>query len=125
MEKTLKIITGLAGALFALIGLGWVIKPAAIAAEIGLPLLEGTALNTQIGDMGAFFFAGGVITLLGVLTGKRQWYYAAALLIGSAGVFRVLAFTVQGATLPIDKLIVEIVVLGILLASAKLTSVPQ
>ncbi|ARN75204.1 arylsulfatase [Oceanicoccus sagamiensis] len=119
MEKVIRGLTIFAGFLFVALGIRWVAEPEAIAAQLGMPLMEGTALNTQIGDMGAFFFAGGLMALIGVFSGKREWFYSAMLLIGSAGVFRVLALLVQDAELPIDKLVVEIVIFSLLLAASK------
>ena len=51
----IKGLSGLFGALLLLIGARWLIDPAGAAAGLDLPLLEGAARSTQIGDLAAFF----------------------------------------------------------------------
>ena len=120
MEKVLRIVVGLAGLMFLILGLRWVIDPAAMATKWEMPLLEGVALNSQMGDLGAFFFVGGLVILLAVVTRQRQWFLSAALLIGTAGVFRILALLVHDATLPVDKLAGEVILCCLLLIASKL-----
>ena len=64
MKNVLRVVAGLFGALFLINGLQWIITPATIAEQLGMPLLEGVGLSTQIGDMGSFFITVGAMTLL-------------------------------------------------------------
>ena len=82
MKKVIRSLTLLPGVLFIGISLRWLIDPEAAAASIGMPLLDGIARSSQIGDLGAFFLAAGSMLLLGVITLQRAWFYGAALLLG-------------------------------------------
>ena len=53
MKNVLRIIAGLTGALFFLNGLNWIVYPASAAESLGMPLLNGLGLSTQIGDLGS------------------------------------------------------------------------
>ena len=67
MYKALRFISALPALLFMLIGVRWLTTPEAVAAEFGMPLLEGLGRSTQIGDLGAFFVAGGAMVLIGLI----------------------------------------------------------
>lgn len=119
MDKVFRGLAALVGVFFVLSGLRWIIDPAGAGAGLGLPLLDGIALSTQIGDLGAFFFAGGTMALLGAWKQKAEWYLAPAFLIGTAAVFRILAAVVQGAELALPFIIIEAIMTGILVMAAK------
>ena len=91
MNKVLRLVVALPGIFFVVTGLRWVVAPAGVAPEFGMPVLEGVGLSTQIGDLGAFFVALGLFILIGLVTQKRTWFYASAMLLGFAALFRVLA----------------------------------
>jgi uncharacterized membrane protein len=118
MNKVLRLVVALPGLFFVVTGLRWVVAPAGVAPEFGMPVLEGVGLSTQIGDLGAFFIALGLFVLIGVVTQKRTWFYASAMLLGFAAVFRVLAWLFQGASFTPDMIAVELVVTGLLLFAA-------
>lgn len=119
MDKVFRGFAGLIGVFFILSGIRWVIDPAGAGATIGLPVLEGLALSTQIGDLGAFFFAGGLLALVGAWKQKTEFYLAPALLVGTAAVFRVLATVVQGADFALPLILSEVVIAGILIMAAR------
>lgn len=121
MKKVFRGLAGLVGVFFTFSGVRWLAQPEAAARDLGLPLLDGIARSTQIGDLGAFFFAGGIIILVAVWKQKVELYYAPALLIGTAAVFRILATVLQGADLALPFIIAEAVMTGILVAAAKTT----
>lgn len=121
MAKVFRVLAGLVGIFFVLSGIRWIVDPAGAGAALGLPLLDGLARSTQIGDLGAFFFAGGTLVLLGVWKQKAEWYLAPALLIGTAAVFRILATVFHGAELAIPFIIIEAVMTAILLMAARTT----
>jgi hypothetical protein len=58
------------------------------------------------------------MVLLGLFTAKRQWFLAPAMLLGTTAVFRILAWLLQGASLAIPQIAVEVVVCALLLVSA-------
>ena len=118
MNKVLRILTALPGVMFLATSVRWLIDPEGAAATIGMPLLDGLARSSQIGDLGAFFLAAGSMLLLGVITLQRAWFYGAALLFGGAAVFRVVAWAAQDAALATPMIVVEVVVTLLALGTA-------
>lgn len=84
MNKILRVVIALPALLFLVMGLRWVITPAQVAPEFGMPLLEGLGLSTQVGDLGAFFVCLGLFIFIGLFTHNRAWFYAPALLLFAA-----------------------------------------
>jgi hypothetical protein len=113
-----RVVTGIIGAFFLLQGVNWLVNPAAAAEALGMPLLEGMARSTQMGDIGAFFIALGVMSLLGAYRSNAQWLHAAALLIGTTAVMRTLAWALQGAAFATMPIAVEVVCTAVLLFAA-------
>ena len=91
MKNVLRVIAGLVGILFFLNGLQWIISPANVAASLGMPLLDGVGLSTQIGDLGSFFITVGAMTLIGAITTTRHWFYAPSMLLLVAALYRTLS----------------------------------
>ena len=118
MNKVLRVVVALPAILFMVMGIRWVVAPAGMAPELGMPLLEGAGLSTQIGDLGGFFVALSCYILIGIITQKRSWLYAAALLLGLTAVFRVLAWLLHGASFAGESIGVEVVVTALLLFAA-------
>jgi hypothetical protein len=118
LDKALRFIVVLPGLLFVTMGLRWVIAPEGVAKELGMPLLEGMARSSQIGDIGAFFISGGIMALLGALTLQRTWFLAAAIMVAAVALFRTLAWLFHDAAFATQSIAVEVVVLAIVLAAA-------
>ena len=97
MPIVLRILAALPGTLFCLIAFQWLVSPGQAANSLDLPLLSGAARSTQIGDTGSFFLGIGVSFLLGAIRLERQWFLAAALLVGGAAAYRVAAWGLHGA----------------------------
>ena len=55
MINVYRLVGGLFGAFFTLMGLRWAFDPSSAAESLGMVLLDGNALSTQIGDLGSFF----------------------------------------------------------------------
>ena len=108
MKNVLRVIAGLVGILFFLNGLQWIISPANVAASLGMPLLEGVGLSTQIGDLGSFFITVGAMTLIGAITTTRHWFYAPSMLLLVAAMYRTLSTILYGAPFVMSAIIVEI-----------------
>ena len=108
MKNVLRVIAGLVGILFFLNGLQWIISPANVAASLGMPLLDGVGLSTQIGDLGSFFITVGAMTLIGAITTTRHWFYAPSMLLLVAALYRTLSTILYGAPLVMSAIIVEI-----------------
>ena len=125
MNKVLKVIVAVPAILFLVIGLRWLLAPAGVAGEFGMPLLDGLGLSTQIGDLAAFFIGAGAMMLLGVLTLNKTWLLAPALLLSLTAVFRVLAWALHDASFAATQIAVEVVVAGLLLYAAAKTAEPR
>ena len=110
MKNVLRVIAGLAGTLFFLNGLQWIISPASVADSLGMPLLEGVGLSTQIGDLGSFFITVGAMTLIGAITTTRHWFYAPSMLLLVAALYRTLSTVLHGAAFALPSIAIEIIV---------------
>ena len=108
MKNVLRIVAGLIGMLFFLNGLQWIISPANVANSLGMPLLEGTGLSTQIGDLGSFFITVGAMTLIGAISTTRHWFYAPSMLLLVAALYRTLSAILYGAPFVMSAIVVEI-----------------
>ena len=108
MKNVLRIVVGLIGILFFLNGIQWIISPANVAESLGMPLLEGVGLSTQIGDLGSFFITVGAMTLIGAITTTRHWFYAPSMLLLVAAVYRTLSTLLYGAPFVMSAIVVEV-----------------
>ena len=125
MKNILRVVAGLFGTLFFINGLQWIIAPANIAAQLGMPLLEGVGLSTQIGDMGSFFITVGAMTLIGALSQTRHWFYAPSMLLLVAALFRTLSTAIYGAPFVLPAIVVEISVgLFLIFAGSRISKEP-
>jgi len=121
MKNVLRVVAGLLGSLFFVMGLQWILSPANIAESLGMPLLEGVGLSTQIGDLGSFFITVGAMTLIGAITTTRHWFYAPSMLLLVAALYRTLSTLLYGAPFVISAIAVEVVVgLFLIFASSRI-----
>ena len=123
MKNVLRVVAGLLGALFFVMGLQWILSPANIAESLGMPLLEGVGLSTQIGDLGSFFITVGAMTLIGAITTTRHWFYGPSMLLLVAALYRTLSTLLYGAPFVISAIAVEVVVgLFLIFASSRIAT---
>ena len=115
MPKFISIFCYLISILFIFNGLMWLINPSEIAMSLGMQLLTGHGLSTQIGDLASFFLVVGIFTFLGVYKKNNYWFYTPIALLAFAAISRVIAFLAHGASLSIDKILVELVLVVFLL----------
>ena len=120
MKKVLSIVIALPALMFIMTGLRWVVDPATAAAQFGMPLLDGVGLSTQIGDLAAFFIAGGMFVFIALITSKRSWYYPPIMLVGFTALFRILAWLLHDATLAVQMIVPEIVIAVLLLTASRI-----
>lgn len=99
----------LPGILFLVLGFQWLVSPEAGADALMMPLLSGTGLNTQIGDIGGLFLGMGLLVMSAVTTRKSDMLFSVALLLSCIVVYRLLAFTLHDATIVLQMVIVEFV----------------
>ena len=96
----------------------FVISPAAAVGDLGMPLLEGIGLSTQLADIGAFFTFSAALIFYGVLNSKGEYLRITALLLGLAAILRVIAWGVNGAAFATELIVAEIVLVIWLLGGA-------
>lgn len=122
MKTVLRILVTLPAVLFVVMGLRWITDPTGAATMVGMTLMDGVGRSSQIGDLGAFFLAMGIMMLLALITARRTWFYAPALMLALVAVLRILAWLLHGAALALDAIVVEVVVAALLLlASSRLS----
>ena len=119
MHRYLRAATILFGVVFTILGVRWLIYPLESAAQLGMPLLDGTARSTQIGDLSMFFLVAGVTMLLGLRAGHARLLYVPAALVGGAAIARTLAWAFHGAAFATLFILVEVVVGAVLVATAR------
>jgi hypothetical protein len=121
MKTVLRVLVTLPAVLFVVMGLRWITDPEGAAAGLGMTLLEGVGRSSQIGDVGTFFLSMGIMMLLALITARRSWFYAPALMLSLVALLRVLAWLLHDAALALDMIVVEVVIASILLfASTRL-----
>jgi uncharacterized membrane protein len=119
VKTVLKIIVILPAVLFVVMGLRWLVDPGGIAPEFGFVLGDGLGRSSQIGDFAAFFLTLGVCILMAVVSGRRIWYYPAAMLLLLAATGRLLAWSVHDAAFAGGMIIFEILVGLLFLAASR------
>ncbi len=110
-----KLAAGVPALLFICVGLAWWIVPGFISAQLGMPLLNGVGLSTQIGDLASFFLTLGSCILIGLASGNRVWLYPSIMLLSFATVGRILAWLIHGATLTVEMIAVEWITIAVLI----------
>jgi hypothetical protein len=119
MLRYLRIATVVFGVVFTILGVRWLIYPLESAEQLGMPLLDGAARSTQIGDLSTFFLVAGVTMLLGLRAGHARLLYVPAALVGGAAIARTIAWVFHGADFAALFIVVELVVGGVLVATAR------
>lgn len=119
MGNILKIAAGVPALAFVLLGFAWWVAPSFAAAQLGMTLLTGAGLGSQIADLASFFFTAGLCIVIGLATGRAHWLLPAVMLLAIAMVGRVLAWVFHGADLTLDMMAVEAVVIAILLLNVR------
>lgn len=118
MSKAIRALALLPALAFLFTGLSWLTQPESAASSLGLPLLDGLARSSQIGDLAAFFLSSSLMILTGLVTEKRIWLLAPAMLIGLTAICRTLAWLLHDAALPMNLIAPEIIFSLILLLAA-------
>ncbi len=114
MERAIQIFVALPGVLMGIQAIGWLVDPKGAAEGLGMPLLDGVARSTQIGDMTAFFAGLCIMVLLGAIRKNATWLAAAAIVLGGAAIFRTTAWMLHGADLAPQFIVPELVLTAVL-----------
>ena len=115
MKIFLSIVTYLLGIIFIYQGLLWLTTPIQAASRLGMPLLEGEGLSTQIGDFASFFFVVGIFILLGAYSKNNHWFYTPIALLLIAAISRCTAYFFHEAAFAAQSIMIEVLVACFLL----------
>lgn len=115
----IRIATIVLGAFFTLQGLGWLAIPARAAAGLGMPLLDGLARSTQIGDLTSFFVVAGLLMLGGSRPGHESLLSIPAMMLGVAAIARTLAWAVHGAAFATAFIAIEVAAAALLFTASR------
>ncbi len=118
VNQVLRYLALLPALAMGLSGLNWIINPTGAAEGLGLPLLDGVARSSEIGDIGGFFLATTAMIVVGVVRAQAPWLQCAAMLVGAAAFMRLLAWGVHDAALTGGFIGFEIFMTAILLGAA-------
>ena len=115
-----RIISALVGVMMTLQTITWIRNPAEAAQGLGMQLLDGMGRSTQIGDFTSFFFSVSVFCFLGAYFKQSQWLISAAVILGSAAVFRSLAWALHSADFATNFIVAEVIMTVLLVGCAYL-----
>jgi hypothetical protein len=125
MKILFRALVALPAILFVVMGMRWAVDPEGAAAGLGMTLMTGIGRSSQIGDVGSFFLAMGIMMLIGLVTGRRSWFQAPALMLALAAILRVLAWLVHDAALALDMIFVEVLLATVLILACSRLSLDK
>jgi hypothetical protein len=118
LERALRLVLVLPTIGFLVTGLRFAVAPAGAAKGLAMPLLDGAARSSQIGDVGALFLGMGLMIMTALVTLERIWFVAPAILLFLVAVLRILAWLFHDAALMMPMIVPEIVIGGLLLLAS-------
>lgn len=113
-----RILAALPGIPLFFVAIGLIFQPGEAVGNLGMELLEGMALSTQLGDMTSFFVCTSLMCFLGAWKQNAQWLYGASMLLIGAAVFRTLAWAIHDAPFATEFIAVEIISTAVLIGCA-------
>lgn len=119
LKRALAFVLVLPAIGFLVTGLRFAVAPAGAAKGLAMPLLDGAARSSQVGDVGALFMGMGLMILTALTTRKQEWFIAPAVLLALIAVFRTLAFLFHGAELLVNMIVAEVVIASLLVLASK------
>ena len=108
MVLAVKILTAALGIGLAGLGVAWIAVPAMVASQLGMTLLDGAGLSSQIGDGAGYFVTLGGCILVGLILRERVWFYPALSLLGVATLGRLSAWLFHDASLTLRMILFEV-----------------
>lgn len=118
-NNVIKIIAAVPGIPMLVNALMFILQPETVTADLGMPLLKGVGLSTQLADLGAFFTFSALLIFYGVLKSKGEYLRIVALLLGLTALLRAVAWVVNDAALASTLIGAEILLVVWLWISAK------
>lgn len=119
MKKTLRVISIVIGVLSFVTAMQFVFMPSRVAERLGMPVLEGIAASTQLGDLGALFLAVAVLVGLAQRPGQAGLLLAPAIMVGCAAAMPTFVFLAGHAPFAPQFMMPEVVMAVLLFAAAR------
>ncbi len=119
MDSILRLLSVAAGIPIFGNGVMFMFDPETAARQLGMPLLEGMARSTQIGDFGSFFLCSSIAAFFGAWNRSPLMLYMAAFLIGGAAVCRMIASVLHDAPFATTFIAVELILAAIWIVSGR------
>ena len=115
-----RIGVALVGLFSLAMGLMAFASPVQVGEMLGLGALSPLGANSLRADLGAFFLAAGLASLLALFAGRAYWMWGAAALYGFAVIGRLLGVVLEGAPEGVaQSIVVELVLVGLSVLGAK------
>ena len=112
--------------IFGAQGIVWLVNPARAAKFGGFAVPDGgLGLSTMIGMMAGWSLTIAVFLLLGVILKERVWYYPPMLIFGVLAFGRIMATALHGAPLLPERIVPELVFVGLLFLAARSAGAPR
>jgi ribonuclease Z len=126
MRTLSRAVTGLAALLFGGIGLTIWMSPAQAAARLGLQSVAPHGLVTVRADLGGLFIGLGIVAAIALVTRRRSWSAAAAVVLGAVATGRAIGWIANGGSSgDISDLAIELVVCAAMAFAACTTAVDR
>lgn len=109
LSVALRVLAGMPAVLLLAIGARWLIDPAGAAGSMGMPLLDGLARSSQIGDLSAFFLVTGALIAFGVIRERPGPLWVASALLTVTALARCIAWAAHGADFAGSAIAIEVV----------------
>ncbi len=97
VDIIVRVLTGALGALLLVIGVQYLIDPAATAGQFGVAVSEDIGLATLRADIGGFFCGSGGLALAAAIRNRSDWLLGPIVLMVLAFVGRLITIIVDGA----------------------------
>ncbi|HEX8901740.1 DUF4345 family protein [Vitreimonas sp.] len=121
MKLVLRIVLGLAGLVFVVMGLAFWANPATPAARLGIEAASALGTSSLRADMAAFFGVAGGLTLLAAVRANARLLTAPLLMIAIALTGRIITVIVDGYTPDMmQPMVIEAILLALLAAGRRL-----
>lgn len=121
MKLVLRIVLGLAGLVFVVMGLAFWANPATPAARLGIETASALGTSSLRADMAAFFGVAGGLTLLAAVRANARLLTAPLLMIAIALTGRIITVIVDGYTPDMmQPMVIEAILLALLAAGRRL-----
>jgi ribonuclease Z len=118
MQRILRILAGLAGLLYLVLGLLFLFAPGNQTGQFAILPTGNAGLSTMRGDLGGLFLGMALFSLLGAIRGSSRWLAVPAVLLGFVILGRLVNLILDGwSSTGVQFLVLEVILAAILLAT--------